>query len=95
MAQNIQVLRTFLMTRMYRHSRINSICAKARQIVQDLFAFYKAQPDCLPTSWFDTIQTLRDDEIAQARIIADYIAGMTDRFAVHEHRRLFSTETML
>jgi len=49
----------------------------------------------LPTSWFDTIQTLRDDEIAQARIIADYIAGMTDRFAVHEHRRLFSTETML
>ena len=95
MAANITVLRKFLMTRLYRHSRINRICAKARQIVGDLFDFFWREPDCLPTSWFAAVAACGHDEIGKARIIADYIAGMTDRFAVQEHRKLFSVETMI
>lgn len=95
MAKNMATLRKFLLTRLYRHSRINRICAKARQIVHDLFDFFWAQPDCLPTSWHAAVVACHDDEIAKARIIADYIAGMTDRFAVQEHRKVFSVEAMI
>ena len=54
-----------------------------------------AQPDCLPTSWFDASKLASDDEIGRARIIADYIAGMTDRFALKEHGKLFSSDAMI
>jgi dGTPase len=95
MARNVKILRGFLNTRMYRHSRINRICAKARQIVQDLFDFFMAQPNCLPNAWFEAVEACRGDDAGKARIVADYIAGMTDRFAVMEHRKLFSSETMI
>ena len=95
MEQNIRHLRDFLFARMYRHERINRICAKARQIVGDLFAIFQKQPDCLPPTWYAAIESWGGDETAKARMIADYIAGMTDRFAILEHRRLFSTETMI
>jgi dGTPase len=95
MARHVAVLRDFLRARVYRHSRINRICAKARQIVHDLFTFFMSNPNCLPTAWFAATEACGDDDIGKARIIADYIAGMTDRFAVQEHRKLFSTETMI
>ena len=94
MTQHIDVLRGFLQQRMYKHTKVNRICAKARHIVKDLFAFFMAEPSSLPNGWFDLLQA-EADPAAKARIIADYIAGMTDRFAVQEHRKLFSTETML
>ena len=94
MTQNIDLLRGFLHQRMYKHTKVNRICAKARHIVKDLFAFFMAEPSCLPNGWFDLLQT-KDDPAARARVIADYIAGMTDRFAVQEHRKLFSAETMV
>jgi dGTPase len=95
MGRNVEILREFLHARVYRHSRINRICAKARQIVSDLFDFFMAQPSCLPTSWFAATEACGGDDVRKARIIADYIAGMTDRFAVQEHRKLFSSETMI
>ncbi len=95
MVQNVNVLREFLNTRMYRHSKVNRICAKARHIVKDLFAFFMAQPNCLPNAWFEALRAGGGNDTAKARLIADYIAGMTDRFAVQEHRKLFSTETMI
>ncbi|MGE3622617.1 MAG: deoxyguanosinetriphosphate triphosphohydrolase [Bdellovibrionales bacterium] len=94
MQQNIKVLREFLWTRMYRHHKVNRICAKARRIVQDLFAFFMNEPNCLPNWWHEALRPHEGDEIFKARLIADYIAGMTDRYAVQEHRKLFSTETM-
>jgi len=94
MAQHVAVLRKFLWTRMYRHSKVNRICAKARYIVRDLFGFFMREPSCLPTGWFEMVDAVPEIP-AKARIVADYIAGMTDRFAVQEHRRLFSTETMI
>jgi len=95
MVRGIDMLRAFLQARMYRHSKVNRACAKARQIVKDLFAFFIEQPSCLPSTWYESLQAQNGDETLRARVIADYIAGMTDRFAVQEHRKLFSTETML
>ena len=95
MVRSIDMLRDFLLARMYRHSKVNRACAKARQIVKDLFAFFMEDPACLPNTWYEAIQAKGGDENLKARMIADYIAGMTDRFAVQEHRKLFSTETMI
>jgi len=94
MARLVEVLREFLWARMYRHSKVNRICVKARHIVKDLFGFYMTEPSCLPIGWFEAVKSAPTDT-DRARIVADYIAGMTDRFAVQEHRRLFSTETMV
>jgi dGTPase len=94
MQANVNVLRGFLARRMYQHSKVNRICAKARMIVKDLFAYLWAEPQCLPNAWHELVK-IAPNENAKARLIADYIAGMTDRFAVQEHRKLFSTETML
>ena len=93
-AQNVTVLREFLWARMYRHSSVNRICTKARHIVKDLFGFFMREPNCLPAGWFEEVDAVPGIP-EKARIVADYIAGMTDRFAVQEHRRLFSTETMI
>lgn len=95
MAHNISALREFLFARLYRHPRINRTCAKAEQVVKDLFGFFFDQPRCLPTTWYEAVEACGADNVAKARIIADYIAGMTDRFAIQEHRKLFSTETMI
>ncbi len=95
MAQQQNVIREFLRNRMYQHSRVNNACAKAERIVKDLFGFLIKKPDCLPADWFARLQGDESDDNTKARLIADYIAGMTDRFAVQEHKRLFSTETFI
>lgn len=80
-------LRTFLMDNMYRHYRVNRMTSKARRIVTDLFELYMNEQEILPDDWRDKCQGV-DDNIA-ARHICDFIAGMTDRYAIEEHRRLF------
>ena len=81
-------IRRFLTTRMYKNSDINRMTSKAKRIVADLFKIYSNEPDCLPEEWKKSFDQV-DDSISKHRIIADYIAGMTDRFAVNEHRKLF------
>jgi dGTPase len=88
-----KVLRKFLWDRLYHDYRVNRMTSKARRIVQDLFKQFIAEPETLPTAWQNQI---RDDsaqggrvELVKARVVADYIAGMTDRFAIAEHRRFF------
>jgi dGTPase len=95
MFEHIKTLREFLNARMYRHSKVNRICAKARHIVKDLFTFFMEQPNCLPNAWYEVLRPEERNESFKARLIADYIAGMTDRYAVQEHRKLFSAETMV
>jgi len=73
-------LKAFLMHRLYRHPSVMATTAQARSVVHDLFACYRDQPDQLPPRYRD-----REDRM---RAIADYIAGMTDRFALREHLRL-------
>ncbi|NBO19591.1 MAG: hypothetical protein EBV03_10295 [Proteobacteria bacterium] len=92
---DLKILREFLMSRMYRHSKINRICAKAEMIVQQMFTHFMDRPASLPEGWHQQVLQNPNDDRYKARTIADYIAGMTDRFAVQEHRRLFSTETMI
>ena len=92
---DLKILREFLMSRMYRHSKINRICAKAEMIVQQMFTHFMDRPASLPEGWHQQVLQRPNNDRFKARTIADYIAGMTDRFAVQEHRRLFSTETMI
>jgi len=80
-------LRTFLFERMYRHYRVNRMASKARRVVQELFQLLLAEPQCLPTEW--RLLVAGEGTPETARVVADYIAGMTDRYALDEHRRLY------
>jgi dGTPase len=80
-------IKSFLFKRMYRHYKVNRMTSKARRVVSELFTFFLAEPGCLPSVWYagtDGAGTQRT-----AEIIADFIAGMTDRFALEEHTRIF------
>jgi len=81
-------LKRFLHQRMYRHYRVNRMSSKARRVVRELFQLFLAEPECLPGEW----RALTGGKTPEtARTVADYLAGMTDRFALDEHRRLFDT----
>ena len=79
-------LKAFLHRRMYRHYQVNRMASSARRMVADLFARLFAEPELLPPEWQS--QCMGAEEAKRARVISDYIAGMTDRFAEVENRRL-------
>lgn len=85
-------LREFLFQRMYRHYRVNRMMSQARRIVHDLFQLFIEEPDTLPPPWSDRAQAAGRDMMKRARVVCDYIAGMTDTYAIDEHRRLFNLE---
>ena len=87
MNAELDALRAFLKTHMYRHTQVNRMTSKARRIVVDLFELLTAEPESLPEEWRSAAQTA--DEQGLKRIVGDYIAGMTDRYAMLEHQRLF------
>ncbi len=87
MRKNDRALKGFLYERMYRHYRVNRMSSKARRVVHDLFTLYLAEPECLPGEWRGL--AVGPDDPRTARVAADYLAGMTDRFALDEHHRLF------
>ncbi len=87
MRERERELRDFLYQRMYRHYRVNRMASKARRIVQELFQLLLAEPQCLPTEWQAQAKGAGNPETA--RVVADYIAGMTDRYAQDEHYKLF------
>jgi dGTPase len=89
MRKNDRALKEFLSERMYRHYRVNRMSSKARRVVRDLFGLYLAEPECLPGEWRGL--AAGPDNPLTARVAADYLAGMTDRFALEEHHRLFDT----
>ncbi|MBV8622005.1 MAG: deoxyguanosinetriphosphate triphosphohydrolase, partial [Herbaspirillum sp.] len=87
------VLKKFLREKLYRHYQVNRMTAKARRIIAEMFQAFIEQPNLLPPDYQVkgiTDEALRLDK--QARKVADYIAGMTDRYAIREHRRLFVME---
>ena len=87
MSANDKALKAFLFERMYRHYRVNRMSSKARRIVRELFQLLHQEPQCLPTEWRQQADSA--GTAVTARVVADYIAGMTDRFALDEHARLF------
>jgi dGTPase len=90
-------LRAFLWERLYRHYRVNRVTSKARRIVRQLFDIFFEEPFTLPTDWQGLVERTerryedesRDPQAGRARVICDYIAGMTDRYAMREYERLF------
>lgn len=80
-------LRGFLRERMYRHYRVNRSMAKARRMLGELYEALAGEPATLPPEWQD--QTDGPGTPRTRRVVADYIAGMTDRYALLEHQRLF------
>jgi dGTPase len=82
-------IKSFLETRMYRHARIRRVMNEAANVVRELFLRYSAHPDDLPAEWSAGLGAL--DDAGRARRIADFIAGMTDRYALAEHTRLFDS----
>lgn len=82
--QQQQELKRFLRINLYRHYRVNRMTSKAKRIINDLFAAFHSDPGLLPSDY------QRPAGGNQPRAIADYIAGMTDRYAIREHQRLFS-----
>jgi dGTPase len=91
MAARSQQLKTFLLHQLYRHPQVMHTTRLAQQVVQKLFAIYQAQPTEMAEGFAVRSAALAgatDAEPARARVVADYIAGMTDRFATREHERL-------
>ena len=84
MAERVRELKDFLFRAMYRHYRVVRMGGKAARLLRDLFDSYVSEPMQLPPHYQE--QIARD---GVHRVVCDYIAGMTDRFAVDEHRKLF------
>jgi dGTPase len=83
-----RAIKAFLHPRMYRHPRVLRVREQADAIVRDLFQRFIADPGAMPEEWRAGIA---GEEARLARRVADYIAGMTDNYALAEHRRLFPT----
>jgi dGTPase len=84
----IDGLKAYLFTSVYRHPRVMRVMTDAETIVRDLFAGYLAKPAEMPDPWCAAAEK-GPGEAARAAVVADFVAGMTDRYAIKEHRRLF------
>jgi dGTPase len=93
MQANDRSLKDFLYANMYRHFRLNRMASKARRVVGELFELYLSEPECLPTDWQRRAGQPKSNDTA--RLVADYIAGMTDRYALKEHARLFDVTAQI
>jgi dGTPase len=88
MAGHDRALKAFLHKHMYRHDAVVAMADEARRVVRDLFAALNDDRTLLPPAWRERVEGA--DEARAARVTADFIAGMTDRFAIAEHQRLFN-----
>ena len=89
MAEAERAIKDFLYPRMYRHARVQRVMAEAESVLHDLFRHYRDHPHDMPEEWRSGLAGA--DEATRARRIGDFIAGMTDRFALEEHRRFFDS----
>ncbi len=86
-------IRRFLWQNMYLHYSVVRRKLQAKRIVTDLFELFRAEPEALPNRWQERYRRAAEAEVpaaAQARVVADYVAGMTDRYAVTTHKSLFN-----
>ena len=93
MRARISELKAFLHARMYRHERVRGMAVRARRVIRDLFALFLAEPGRLPEYW--ARRAAGPGSAATARVAADYVAGMTDRYALTQHARLFDVSVDL
>lgn len=88
MADDLASLKAFLFAHVYRHPKVMAVMEGAEQIVCELFGRYLSQPEAMPEAWALAARPL--SERGRARLIADFVSGQTDRYAIAEHRRLFA-----
>ena len=86
--QELKAIKSFLFQRMYRAPSVMQERARVTQVVRDLFPLFMNEPALLPVEWQVDVARATD-ETQLARVVLDYVAGMTDRFALQEHARLF------
>ncbi len=88
-------LKRFLRTHLYRHYKVHRMSVKARRVVTELFAAFMEDPQLLPPEHHGLARARSEEsgEAGRARAVADYIAGMTDRYAITEHGRIFNPAT--
>ena len=89
MAEAERGIKDFLNPRMYRHERVMRVMGEAEGVVRDLFGYFSRAPDDMPEEWRSGLAAA--DDAARARRVGDFIAGMTDRYALEEHRRFFDS----
>ena len=92
--QELKAVRSFLFHRMYRAPSVMEVRAQVTRVVDDLFPLFLKDPGLLPEEWRADVEAAAD-ETQLARIVADYVAGMTDRFAIQEHARLMGVEPVV
>lgn len=91
MNTKVNELRKFLMSRMYRHDSIEKIRTRVERVIPDLFNAFLSSREGLPEDWMLRMNACEEgDVVSRARIVCDYVAGMTDRFAVREYNRMFA-----
>lgn len=93
MAKHEKELKAFLYKNLYFHERVMTDRRKAEAIVRDLFSAYAQNPELLPQEWRQQAQNLNSNVLP--RLIADFLSGMTDHYAIREHQRLFDQEPNL
>ena len=93
MRANDAALKKFLFENMYRHYKLNRMSTKAKRVVRELFSLLVAEPECLPGEWRMKTDAPNTEITAQA--VADYIAGMTDRYAMDEYKKLFDVQARI
>ncbi len=91
MTKTVNAMRKFLFARMYKHYTIQRLGLKVEKIIPDLFNAFMRKYTLMPSNWQKLVEDAggQTSDRARARVVADYIAGMTDRFALREHERLF------
>ena len=92
MAEDNRVLQRFLSRRMYKHERVMDIMTRAQRVMANLFEAYMTDEGALPERW--RLDNGLEDDVVRARHISDFIAGMTDRYALDEHKRLFDLDRL-
>ena len=92
-AEELTVLRAFLMTHSWRHYKVNRMTSKSKKQLTALFQRLLSENNLMPTEW--QAKMTDENKLAKARIIADYVASMTDRYALLEYKRIFETGPIL
>lgn len=92
MREKNRMLQAFLNERMYRNERVEQIMERARRVVRALFEAFVADPKLLPENWREA--AVPEDQPRYARQVCDFIAGMTDRYALDQHKRLFDLDPL-
>lgn len=96
MKNEMQSLKAFLFPNMYRHYKINQMTSKGKRIVRDLFGLLFSETNILPSFWRAQVESVPGGDIKRrARLIADFIAGLTDASAIELHTRLFDPQVRI